>query len=95
MEEKLLNCLTFFELKDLIGFASYMKVDSELIKKVMLNGAQKEKSDVEKDWENLICEAVYNFSQKNRFEKRRILGMVKEIKKDNLKIKKELSENGE
>lgn len=74
--------LTFFEVPDLIGFAKYMEVDNETIRKVLVSSAAMSQ-DNNQNWEDLICSAVENFSQKNRFEKRRILKMVKQIKQEN------------
>lgn len=82
MEKKLMEYLTFFDFTDLIGFAKYMNVDDELIKKVLLSSAAMSETN-EEDWENLVCQTVENYSNKNRLEKRRILKMAKQIKSDN------------
>jgi len=39
MEKKLMEYLTFFEIPDLIGFAKFMEVDNEIIKKVLVSSA--------------------------------------------------------
>lgn len=80
-----MDLLPFLEPKELIGLAAYMKVDKELIKKTILSSAASDNNSSQ-NWEDLIISTVEIFSSKNRVEKRRIIKMVKEIKKDNLKI---------
>ena len=92
MEKKLMEYLTFFEIPDLIGFAKFMEVDNEIIKKVLVSSAAMSQ-DNNQNWEDLICSAVENFSQKNRFEKRKILKMVKQIKQENADFCKKEDKN--
>lgn len=80
-----MDLLPFLEPKELIGLATYMGVDKELIKKTILSSAASDNNSSQ-NWEDLIISTVEIFSSKNRVEKRRIVKMVKEIKKDNLKI---------
>ncbi len=80
-----MDLLPFLEPKELIGLATYMGVDKELIKKTILSSAASDNNSSQ-NWEDLIVSTVEIFSSKNRVEKRRIVKMVKEIKKDNLKI---------
>ena len=80
-----MELLPYLEPKELIGLATYMKVDKELIKKAVLSSAAGS-NDKNQNWEDLIVSTVEIFSSKNRVEKRRIVKMVKEIKKENLKI---------
>ena len=80
-----MDLLPFLEPKELIGLATYIGVDKELIKKTILSSAASD-DDSSQNWEDLIVSTVEIFSSKNRVERRRIVKMVKEIKKDNLKI---------
>lgn len=78
--------LTYFEFVDLLGFAKMMDVDPGIIKKVVLSSAAASK-DNDKDWEDLICGIVENFSQKNRKTKREFLKLAKQIKEQNQEFK--------
>lgn len=72
-EAKLMECFTSFEVKDILGFAKIVKVDPETIKKAILN----------EDWEELIITTVELYSALGRKERREILKLAKEIKKNN------------
>lgn len=83
-EAKLMDCFTSFELKDLIGFAKICKVDTELIKKALLSAAVLGDNAIQSsEWEELIVTTVENFSNLGRKERREVLKLAKEIKKNN------------
>lgn len=71
--------MKFFEFKDFIGFATYLKVDKKTIKDCFLSAA---KGDV--NLEDLVCETVEKFSSTTRKFRRQILKMARDIKKDNI-----------
>ena len=87
MEKKLIELFKFFDFTDLIGFAKLLEVDNEVIKKVLVSSIADNK-EKEENWEALICETIEKFSLKGRKERRELLKLAKEIKKENLEIRK-------
>lgn len=79
---------TFFDFTDLIGFAKMMEVDNEIIKKVLICAAA-DSDNKQVALEDLVCSTVENFSQKTRKERREILKLAKQIKKENQEIIRE------
>ena len=86
MEKKLIELFKFFDFTDLIGFAKLLEVDNEIIKKVLVSSIADNK-EKEENWEVLICETIEKFSLKGRKERRELLKLAKEIKKENLEIR--------
>ena len=72
-EAKLMECFTSFDMTDILGFAKIIKVDPEITKKAILN----------EEWEELIISTVEHYSKLGRKERREILKLAKEIKKNN------------
>lgn len=72
-EAKLMECFTSFDMTDILGFAKIIQVDPEITKKAILN----------EDWEELIISTVEHYSKLGRKERREILKLAKEIKKNN------------
>lgn len=83
-EAKLMECFASFEFSDLVGFAKIMQVDPELIKKAIGSAAVfGDKALQGKEWEELIVTTVESFSKLGRKERREVLKLAKEIKKNN------------
>lgn len=78
-EAKLMECFTSFQVTDILGFAKIVKVDPEIIEKAILN----------EDWEELIITTVEFCSVLGRKERREILKLAKEIKKNDDEFNRE------
>lgn len=84
-EAKLMDYFTYFELKDLLGFAKICKVDKEIVKKALLSAAMNGENAIRSpEWEELIVTTVENFSNLGRKERREIIKLAKEIKLNNI-----------
>ena len=83
MEKKLIELFKFFDFTDLIGFAKLLEV---------LVSSIADSKEKEENWEALICETIEKFSLKGRKERRELLKLAKEIKKENLEIRKQNEE---
>ena len=81
MEKELMELLSKFSFAELIGFATYLKVDSKIIKETTRSAAVG-KTDVEE----LVCSTVENFSNMRRDDRRRIMKLVKKVAGDSQKI---------
>lgn len=88
MEAKLMEYFTHFEFTDLIGFAKMMEVDGEIIKNVIV-GTAANSDGKQTAIEDLVCSTVEKFSLKPRKERREILKLAKQIKKENQEIIRE------
>lgn len=78
-EAKLMECFTSFQVTDILGFAKIVKVDPEIIEKAILS----------EDWEELIITTVEFYSVLGRKERREILKLAKEIKKNDDEFNRE------
>lgn len=82
-EERLINCFTKFEFKEIIGFAHLCGVDSEIIKKTMLNSAAKGSSDLEE----IVCSTLEVYGGKSRKVRRELLKLAEKIALENRREK--------
>lgn len=84
MEAKLMECLTGFDMMDLMGFARMLKIDGECVKKALCSAAVAPENLVDmQEWEDFICSIVEEFEKCNRKQKRELLKMAKQIVKEN------------
>lgn len=74
MEKKLMSYLTEFEFMDFIGFATYLKVEQDKIKKAFFADA---------DLEELVISIVEKFSGESRKRRRELLKLAKDVVADN------------
>lgn len=88
METKLMEYFTHFDFTDLIGFAKMVEVDKEIIRNVIV-GTAANSAGKDKAIEDLVCSTVEKFSLKTRKERRELLKLAKQIKKENQEIIRE------